>query len=690
MSKIAGYVQRIGNDVEQHCLQARYKHYITLATEPDFWKRQRDAYQPSIFVRHYFRDQPLPVSPAAVADPVTVDADRLRSAGVPVAGVMGYNEVGHTGDGLSRLAELEMALIDIFASRGLRYLAGNFPVTWPQAKELKLYSAVLNRLVEKNGWLDLHNYGAPTMSGRTDLTLHHRTLKQVADANGWRWPQVIIGECGIDGGVLDGQLRGFRAFPQTDYVAELRWFLAELEKDGYVEAACVFGTGMNGDWETFDVVGSAVASQVAALSAYTAPPQPQPETIRVKLTTGEVVVLPIEEYLRGVLPSEWYATWGMEALKAGAVAARTFSKWMKSHPKYPDADVGTTASTQVYNPANITAKTDQAIRETAGEVWKGVSGQYVNRCGRPDCPLCKGQNGLDGKHWTGRMCQWGTQHMAAAGSGYRQIVTTYYGPNQGEEVTMPGTVPDLKGYDGAGNEVDANTLLTKYQAHVERAVVAAGKGVLRLVAVREKYGDTACIARVTYISGNYANAAVAWHWPDAPQQNPAPFASDWERNYEVGMLVPVAGQRYAEVGFPMGGGGVIHAGGGPHKMWPLSPSTPADLAAGIGWDGATNHNHLDWEWVETVEPDTAITGDVESVLRNFLWNHMYQPDKDGNFPYLPDGAFPRKARELGLLAPVTVEHRLTINGTLYASQGFTGGFLYTVDGDWEHLRKGTW
>lgn len=688
MSKLAGYVQRIDAAVEQHCLQARYSLYVTLAHDPDFWKKQRDAYQPDIVVRHYFREQPLPVSPTAVADSVTADADRLRSAGVALAGVMGYNEVGHTGDGLLRLAELEMALIDIFASRGLRYVAGNFSVSWPQPTELKHYAAVLEKLVQKNGWLDLHNYGAPTMSGRQDLMLHHRALKQVADANGWRWPKVIIGECGIDGGVLDGKLRGFRAFPQVDYVAELRWFLTELEKDSYVEAACVFGTGMNGDWETFDVVGSSIASQVAALAGYAPPAPPAADTIRVKLSTGEVVVLPIEQYLRGVLPSEWYATWEPESLKAGAVAARTFSYWMKSHPKYPDADVNTTAATQVYNPVNITAKTDKAVADTAGEVWKGVSGQYVNRCGRPDCPLCKGQNGLDGKHWTGRMCQWGTQFMAAAGSTYRQIAATYYGPQEGD--TMPSTSPVMKAYDWQGNEVKPEVLLAKYQAHYERAVVKPGQNVFRLVAIREKQGDTACIARVTYTSGNYTNAAVAWWWPDSPQQNPAPFSHDWEKNYLVGMLVPVPGQTYAEVGFPMGPGGVIHTGGGPHKMWPISVSTPADLAAGIGWDGSTAHDHLDWEWVETTETDTELTGDVEAIMRNFLWNRLYKPDAEGNFPYLPGGAFGREATRLGLLVPATVEHRVTINGILYAGQGFAGGFLYTTDGDWDNIRKGTW
>ena len=687
MSKLGGYVQRVGQDVEDHCLRARYRGYITLAHDPEFWKKQYDAYQPQIIVRQYFTTQPLPTDPVTVADPITQSADRLRNAGVPVAGVMGYNEVGHTGDGLNRLVELELRLIDLFQSRGLRYAGGNFSVSWPLVTELVRYRAVLERLVETDGWLALHQYGAPTMRGRTDLTLHHRALRQQAVSQGWTWPRIIISETGIDGGVLDGQLRGFRAFPDVDYLAELRWLLDELAADDDVDFACAFGTGMNHDWETFDIVGSSVERAVEQLTEYT-PPTSQPRPIiRVRLPSSKVVTLVVEEYLRGVVPAEVYASWQVAALQAQAVAARTFAMYMIAHPAFSDADVDTTTATQTYDPAKIHANTDVAIVTTAGEVWSDCTGQYVSHCGRKDCPLCQGNGGYAGRTWDGRLCQYGAQHMATLGSGYKQILATYYGGGGG---TVPGTSPKLAGYDRDGNVVDASVLLVKYNAGFTRAAVAVGHEVFRLVAVREKGGDTACIARVTNPSGNYENAACAWWWPDAPQQNPSPFSHDWERNYQVGMLQPASGQRYAEVGFGMGSGGVIHDGGGPHKMWVLSSSVPSDLASGIGWMGGTPHDHLDWEWVLVTEPDSELDGDVVTVLRNYLWNRLYQRDADGNFPYLAGGAFALKARSLKLLVPTTVEYRVTINGKLYAAQGFAGGFLYTLDGDWEHLELGQW
>lgn len=58
--------------------------------------------------------------------------------------------------------------------------------------------------------------------------------------------------------------------------------------------------------------------------------------IRVKLTksanynhynvsSGSVIQLDLEEYLRGVVPSECYTTWSQNTLKAQAVAARSYA-----------------------------------------------------------------------------------------------------------------------------------------------------------------------------------------------------------------------------------------------------------------------------------------------------------------------------------------------------------------------------
>ena len=65
------------------------------------------------------------------------------------------------------------------------------------------------------------------------------------------------------------------------------------------------------------------------------------ETIRVKLhETGEIVAMDINDYLRGVLPAEMSPTYNIEALKAQAVVARTYTyKKMMDKAEGDDADI---------------------------------------------------------------------------------------------------------------------------------------------------------------------------------------------------------------------------------------------------------------------------------------------------------------------------------------------------------------
>jgi len=78
-------------------------------------------------------------------------------------------------------------------------------------------------------------------------------------------------------------------------------------------------------------------------------------------------VINIEEYLYGVVPREIEADSPMEALKAQAVAARTFAyKSMGSYKKW-DFDVVNTVSSQVYGGYNDEkATTNKAVDETKG------------------------------------------------------------------------------------------------------------------------------------------------------------------------------------------------------------------------------------------------------------------------------------------------------------------------------------
>lgn len=65
------------------------------------------------------------------------------------------------------------------------------------------------------------------------------------------------------------------------------------------------------------------------------------QTIRVKYTkTGEVVAMDINDYLRGVVPSEMSPTYNIEALKAQALVARTYTyKKLETHAEGEEADM---------------------------------------------------------------------------------------------------------------------------------------------------------------------------------------------------------------------------------------------------------------------------------------------------------------------------------------------------------------
>ncbi|MFZ3578444.1 SpoIID/LytB domain-containing protein [Virgibacillus sp. DJP39] len=72
--------------------------------------------------------------------------------------------------------------------------------------------------------------------------------------------------------------------------------------------------------------------------------------------------LPLEDYLKGVVPLEVYPSWGIETLKAQTLAARTYAM---SHVSKTMDD---TTQFQVYGGYAWSKDTTRAVNETAGEV----------------------------------------------------------------------------------------------------------------------------------------------------------------------------------------------------------------------------------------------------------------------------------------------------------------------------------
>ena len=92
-------------------------------------------------------------------------------------------------------------------------------------------------------------------------------------------------------------------------------------------------------------------------------------TFMITQKAGLLNVLDVEQYLCGVLPAEVGASWHMEALRTQAICARTYAIKRSMTRANRGYDVVDTDSDQVYRGQGIeTAKTNQAVQSTAGEI----------------------------------------------------------------------------------------------------------------------------------------------------------------------------------------------------------------------------------------------------------------------------------------------------------------------------------
>ncbi|WP_226038522.1 SpoIID/LytB domain-containing protein [Aquibacillus saliphilus] len=85
-------------------------------------------------------------------------------------------------------------------------------------------------------------------------------------------------------------------------------------------------------------------------------------TLEGKTLVRPINQLPMEDYLKGVVPFEVFPEWGLETLKAQALAARTYAVTHLSE------EMDDTISFQVYGGYTWNDKTTDAVNQTKGEV----------------------------------------------------------------------------------------------------------------------------------------------------------------------------------------------------------------------------------------------------------------------------------------------------------------------------------
>jgi len=86
--------------------------------------------------------------------------------------------------------------------------------------------------------------------------------------------------------------------------------------------------------------------------------------------------LPLDSYLKGVVPRETFTSWSPAALESQAIAARTYAAFERAQPASQVYQICDTTSCQVYGGFTAEyASTNTAIEATAGQVRLDAAGQ---------------------------------------------------------------------------------------------------------------------------------------------------------------------------------------------------------------------------------------------------------------------------------------------------------------------------
>lgn len=142
--------------------------------------------------------------------------------------------------------------------------------------------------------------------------------------------------------------------------------MIEFMKQKGISAASIRGADENGSFSIIDKEGNMIKEGYKG-------------TMEVRLYDealgydGGVVlidILPLEDYVRFVLPSEMPSYFSYEALKAQAVCARTLAVKQRVNTEYEkwNADLDDSTDYQVFNECGTNEPADLAVKETEGEV----------------------------------------------------------------------------------------------------------------------------------------------------------------------------------------------------------------------------------------------------------------------------------------------------------------------------------
>lgn len=193
-------------------------------------------------------------------------------------------------------------LSEIMRYRGYGFVGHNWSVGWADVGHARDFSASVKTLHDNDHYLGLHEYAAPTMNevgkdGQYWWTLRYRNTVKELLAAGVPIPNILITECGVDGGVWTPRNDparpkvGYQGYMSPDeYIANLAWYDGELSRDDYVKGAVVFTSTPNPvDWGTFDVeeeLSRKLAHHIDTFVPPTPEPEPKPDVVVVDMVNS--------------------------------------------------------------------------------------------------------------------------------------------------------------------------------------------------------------------------------------------------------------------------------------------------------------------------------------------------------------------------------------------------------------------
>jgi hypothetical protein len=207
------------------------------------------------------------------------------------------------------LNEFTEELARIMGEAGLKLVAYNWSVGWPDTGQVHEFKSSLEAILKYGHFIGLHEYGAPFMNvtghadGQSWWTLRYRRTFAEIRALGLRVPETFITECGLDGGCRtdDWEPRNIGYWPgwkyfcirdgrsvvqgEEEYMSQLTWYDEEIMRDPEILAAFIFNSGDGGGWQDFELTPGLLGKISARVVSH---PNPKPKSLAIIDMVGKL------------------------------------------------------------------------------------------------------------------------------------------------------------------------------------------------------------------------------------------------------------------------------------------------------------------------------------------------------------------------------------------------------------------